>query len=122
MTNTKPEWEAEFDSLFNWADQVKESETERWRLMYGLTPEQLKSFLKETVEKAERRGAERALEIAKPHMTHTSYQTCQIQLREAVDWEKRGYVCEQHPDQPFEHEINGETCIGPGMLEVAKNV
>lgn len=28
-----------------------------------------------------------------------------------IDWEKEGYVCEQHPDKVFEH----DNCPGPGM-------
>lgn len=28
-----------------------------------------------------------------------------------INWKKEGYMCEQHPDQVFEH----DGCIGPGI-------
>ena len=40
----------EFDSMFNWADQIKDAELERWKIMYGFVPEDIKAFIKETVE------------------------------------------------------------------------
>lgn len=51
-----PEWEKElnsvFDSLFDWADQIKVSETLRWKTMYGFKPSDLKSFISSTIQKA----------------------------------------------------------------------
>lgn len=35
----------EFDSAFNWADQIKEQELARWRIMYGCEPQDIKSFI-----------------------------------------------------------------------------
>ena len=26
----------------------------------------------------------------------------------------REWICEAHPDQPFEHEVDGKVCPGPG--------
>lgn len=37
-----------------------------------------------------------------------------------IDWEKEGYVCEQHPDEVFMHKIDGVECIGPGMKDGKK--
>lgn len=42
-------WEEQFDSAFNWADQVKDSELERWRVMYSFTPDDIKAFIRETL-------------------------------------------------------------------------
>ena len=42
---------AEFDSAFNWANQVKDAELERWRIMYGFVPDDLRNFLKTRLEK-----------------------------------------------------------------------
>lgn len=46
------DWEKEFDSMFDWADQVKDSEIERWKVMYGFTPNKLKSFISEVRQRA----------------------------------------------------------------------
>lgn len=35
----------EFDSMFDLADQIKQQEIDRWKLMYGFVPEDIKSFL-----------------------------------------------------------------------------
>jgi hypothetical protein len=39
-------WEKTFDSMFNWADQIKEQELDRWMLMYGFVPDDLKTFIR----------------------------------------------------------------------------
>lgn len=55
MTNTKPEWEELFKEF--------------WRLVDEADSDKMEDFLKETVEKAERRGAERAVELVKKYWT-----------------------------------------------------
>ena len=61
------EWEKEFDEIIcplekMWADQVKEEEIERWRVMYGFTPEGLreniKSFIRALLEKTRKEAIE----------------------------------------------------------------
>lgn len=52
-------WELEFDSAFNWADKVRDAELERWRIMYGFEPKDIKSFIKQELAKAFQRGAEK---------------------------------------------------------------
>lgn len=59
-TEAKGEWEEEFDSMFNWADQIKEVELSRWKMMYGFQPKDLKSFIK-VILTSERTKAEEGL-------------------------------------------------------------
>lgn len=59
-TEAKGEWEEEFDSMFNWADQIKEVELSRWKMMYGFQPKDLKSFIK-VILASERTKAEEGL-------------------------------------------------------------
>ena len=42
----KEAWETEFDSMFDWADQVKERELGHWKIMYGFQPKDLKDFIR----------------------------------------------------------------------------
>ena len=44
------EWEAEWDNMFDWAEQIKEEEIGRWKLLYGFTPDDLKSFIRTLLE------------------------------------------------------------------------
>jgi hypothetical protein len=48
---TPSNWEEEFDSMFDWAEQIKEKELAHWKLMYGFTPTDLKSFFHATLAK-----------------------------------------------------------------------
>lgn len=47
MTHQEP-WEEEFDSAFDWI----ESERERCKLMYGWTADDLKNFIRKTIQSA----------------------------------------------------------------------
>lgn len=35
----------EFDSAFDWADKVKDAELERWKIMYGFQPKDIKTYI-----------------------------------------------------------------------------
>lgn len=50
MKEPKQDWREEFDSMFNWASQIKEKELGHWKVMYGFFPSDLKRFI-EQVEK-----------------------------------------------------------------------
>lgn len=45
IITTLQEEQEQIESFFNWAEQIKEAEIERWKIMYGCTPDELKSFL-----------------------------------------------------------------------------
>jgi len=45
VERTEENWKEEFDSMFDWAEQIKEFELERWKIMYGFTPEHIKAFI-----------------------------------------------------------------------------
>jgi len=53
----------ELDSFFNWAEQIKDEEVERWKLMYGVTPEELKNWLRTALEKAREEGRKQDYKI-----------------------------------------------------------
>lgn len=37
--------------MFNWADQIKDEELARWKVMYGFQPKDLKYFIRTHIEK-----------------------------------------------------------------------
>lgn len=41
----KNAWE-QLESLFDWAPQIKEAEINRWRVMYGTTPDGILDFIR----------------------------------------------------------------------------
>ena len=56
-TEDEPEeWIKEFNSAFNWAKQIKDAELERWKVMYGFTPNDIKAFIQKTREEARVEG------------------------------------------------------------------
>lgn len=48
--NPKYNWEDEFNSMFDWADQIKEQEIERWKIDYDFTPDDIKQFISDLLK------------------------------------------------------------------------
>lgn len=57
----KNNWKEEFNSMFNWAEQIKESELERWELMYGFVPNDIKNFIESLLEEQKKELIEEIL-------------------------------------------------------------
>lgn len=47
-----------FDEAFEWADKIKNDEIDRWKIMYGFTPNELKAFLLSEITTAYNQGRE----------------------------------------------------------------
>jgi hypothetical protein len=58
QSTVEERWEREFDSMFNWAEQVREKELGHWKMMYGFTPKDLKQFIKSELQLAEQKARE----------------------------------------------------------------
>lgn len=39
------EWEEEWDGMFDWAEQIRDKEWVHWKVAYGFTPAELKTFV-----------------------------------------------------------------------------
>lgn len=55
-------WEKTWNEMFNWAEQIKEAEIDRWKIMYGFTPSELKSWFSEQLTLARREEKMKVLE------------------------------------------------------------
>ncbi len=58
LTNSKDDWEKEFDDAFNWIEE----ETERCKIMYGFTSDKLKDFIRQTITTTRKAALEEALQ------------------------------------------------------------
>lgn len=49
---TQESWEDRFDEMFDWAEQIKDEEIARWKVVYGFIPNDLKQFIGELLAEA----------------------------------------------------------------------
>ncbi len=81
----------EFDSAFNWTDQVKDTELELWRVMYGFTPDDVKKYYIESLEQAYTHGKEEAVRgIYKAFLEH--YKGSTVPLVIIMDFAKSNNI------------------------------